>query len=181
MRMKITLLVMCLALTGCAIATPHYNLLTERDNPEIAVRIFDVRGAEGKHTVNSDFGTLFAQYLAADLQGAGYQAMVVNKDSDVAKLRYVVEGKFDQIEGGSRAMRFWVGMGTGAARMTISFKVMRIADNNVVGVITDTASALTNRSEETCFARILVKMANDFSEKIVLMIKTDEQVSPKTK
>lgn len=181
MKKGIVLLMTILTLAGCAVATPRYNLLTEKDNPEIAVRIFDTQGAEGKHEVNFDFGTLFAQYLAADLQSSGYRAMVVDKDADVTKLKYVVEGKFDQIEGGSRAMRFWVGMGTGAARMTISFKVMSVANNNVLGTVTDTASALTNRSEETCLSRILVKMADDFSGRVGSLIKADEQGNQKTK
>jgi hypothetical protein len=172
---KMVLIMMSLILAGCAAGTSRYNLLTEKDNPEIAVRIFDVRGAEGHHTDDSDFGTLFAQYLAGNLQSSGYKAMVVDKDMDVAKFKYVVDGKFSQIEGGNWALRFWIGCGAGAARMTVLVKLIRTADNIELGNVKDSVSALFIQGQKTSLLRIVDKLSKNISIQLSSLIQKDEK------
>lgn len=106
-------LAMGLVLGGCAGVgpLPRYTTLNENDAPEIAVRTFDARGAEGTYTEKTDLEKSFAQYLAGYLQDANYKAIVVDKDASVQNCKYLVEGKITQIEAGSAAARFWVGMG----------------------------------------------------------------------
>jgi hypothetical protein len=172
---KMILVMMGLVLAGCAVGAPKYNLLTEKDNPEIAVRIFDVRGAEGQHTDDSDFGTLFAQYLAGNLQSSGHKAMVVDKDMDVAKFKYVVDGRFSQIEGGNWALRFWVGCGAGAARMTVLVKLTRTTGNIEMGNVKDSVSALFIQGQKTSLLRIMDKLSKNISIELSSLIQKDEK------
>lgn len=170
-------LAMGLLLSGCAGvgALPRYTPLTENDVPEIAVRSFDATEAEGTYTEKTDFGTTFAKYLAGYLQNANYKAIVVDKSASVQNCKYVIEGKISQIEAGSAATRFWVGMGAGAARMTISLKLSRVADNKILRKSTDTASDLISTNENNALRRIQEQLARQFSDKIVARLQAADK------
>jgi hypothetical protein len=173
---KIVLFVLTVSciLSGCASLTPNYKPLAETDKPEIVVRPFTAKGAKGSHTVDSNFEVLFAQYLAGQLQAKQYKALVVDKNTDSRKYKYVVDGNISQIEAGSAAGRVWIGMGAGAARMTISFNLRRGADKKVLVTDTESNSDLISSDERTCFHRIQKDIAEHFATKIISRIEADK-------
>ena len=169
---KFSVLLLCVfCLNGCSTAIPPYHPLAETDKPEIAVCIFDTQGAEGGYKGNTDFGQMIAEFTAGLLQQSHYKAVVIPADSDTSNYTYVIKGKFSQIQPGSWAMRFWVGMGTGAARMTVLLKFMRVNDKMEIGSEKFSSSSLQSYGQETSLrlisATLAKKIAKKFTETIL--------------
>lgn len=98
----------------------------------IAVAEFTTDGATVKYNQPVDgFGLALAEEIAANLRKKGYTAEAFPRgrtpDGDI-----VVQGRYTLIDGGSRALRYWVGFGAGAAKTRAAGQVTR-RDGTEVG------------------------------------------------
>ncbi len=172
MKRSLFLLLCVCCVTGCATAIPAYKDLTQADNPEIAVLFFNTIHAEGEYKGGTDFGQVYAQNVAAYMQKLNYKAFATDKN-DVSTVRYIIEGSFSQIEPGSFAKRYWVGMGAGAARMTMSAKLIRVKDNYELGLHQESITSINAYKTEDILKRISAKLAQNLAREFSMRIQQD--------
>ena len=76
------------------------------------------------------FGITMAEQVAADLRERGHAAEAFRSGQEAAG-DLVVRGRYTLIDGDSRALRYWVGFGAGAAKVNVAGEVMDGAGNPV--------------------------------------------------
>jgi hypothetical protein len=97
----------------------------------VLVREFEMTGTkiENYDAATSGYGLEFAQALAKNLREKGFQADAVPHGAAVPKGVMTVQGKVLRIDGGSRALRYTVSFGAGAAEFGVQ--------GNVVGSVNE--------------------------------------------
>jgi len=129
---RVGLLVLVLLL-GCAAAATKVGPSSPVNALRVQVREFDLRGAYITDWVGSTdtYGFLVAERIARGLQERGVDAHATAMDAAV-----VAEGKVVTIDGGSRALRYWVSFGAGATRFAVDGRAVK-ADGRTLGEFAD--------------------------------------------
>lgn len=102
----------------------------------IAVLEFSSEGTVVKYNEPHDtFGLALAEAIADELRKRGHQATAVRRDA-APDADVLVRGRMTEIDGGSRALRYWVSFGAGAAKFGAEGDVVR-ADGTPVATFWD--------------------------------------------
>jgi hypothetical protein len=134
------LAVLCLGLlTSCG--APARQLAAPRPTGEqITVVEFDTAGALVHYDrADRDLGHRLAGEIADELVRRGLDAEAVSAGTPL-RGTIVVRGRVLDIDGGSRALRLWIGFGAGAARFVAEGTVAR-ADGTLVASFRDGRSS----------------------------------------
>jgi len=131
MKLRAPVIVAAVALfLGCGPSgptVPGANVQGQR----IAVVEFTTEDATVSYSEPVDaLGLQLASQVASKLREDGYNAEVFDADRDPDG-DVIVRGRFTLIDGGSRALRYWVGFGAGAAKVKVAGDVVR-ADGSPV-------------------------------------------------
>jgi hypothetical protein len=153
---------------GCRIGAPSYRPLYAEPSPEIAIRAFPSSAAAGNYAGNTDFGRLFAEYLAGALQERGVRALLIDSSAaDVSRGAYVSEGEITRLDAGSWSLRFWVGFGAGRAGLGARVTVRRTADRRKVFDETLETHSATWQGQEDILRRCAASLAKRFAARII--------------
>jgi len=97
----------------------------------LSVVEFDLEGATVTYNAPYEtFGLAVAEEIAAGLRKRGHQAEAVSAGGEV-KGSVVVTGRVKRIDAGSRATRYWVGFGAGAAKFGVEGSVKEAQSGEV--------------------------------------------------
>src|SRR5262245_51515404 len=108
LREGLGLLAVIVLLLGCGIHAPWYR--PTPGTPEVIVHPFGTSQARGDYTGPTDFGRLFAEYLAGALQEQGVRAVVEPADAPIPPgVAQVIDGELTRLDPGSWNLRFWIG------------------------------------------------------------------------
>jgi len=126
-------------IAGCAPAVKHLVPGSPLTGQKVEVQEFAVKGAAvSSYDAPTDtLGMEVAQKIAKSLREGGVDAGAIPVGGPpVAKI--IVEGQVTWIDGGSRALRYFFGLGfgAGAARFAVRGKVRR-ADGQVLGMFAE--------------------------------------------
>jgi hypothetical protein len=103
----------------------------------IQVQEFDMTAAQvsSYDEPTNTYGLEVAQKVAEALRGAGANAEAVPRGAPRGTAATVV-GQVTKIDGGSRALRYWIGFGAGATQFAVRGRVLR-ANGQVLGEFAD--------------------------------------------
>lgn len=159
-----------LIFAACGIGAPAYRPLESGQQAEIVVRKFHLAPPAG-YTGDTDFGGLFAEYLAGALQERGLQASVIAQDASVPPgARQLVEGEITVIDPGSWNLRFWVSMGAGRARFGARVRVVDIRSNQTIYEATLERQSGSFQGQENILRRCAAALAQSFAAQIPVTI-----------
>lgn len=126
-------------LLGCGPSGPSVQGPTVQGQ-RIAVAEFTTEGATVAYQEPVDaFGLQLASQVASELRNRGYTAEVFSASQE-PEGDVVVRGRFTLIDGGSRALRYWVGFGAGAAKLKVAGDVVRANGESVASFSTGRGS-----------------------------------------
>lgn len=137
---------------------------------KVQVREFDLRGAHITDWVGptDTYGALVAQKIAENLRERGVAAQATPQDAPLAG-DLVVEGKVNTIDGGSRALRYWVGFGAGAARFSVE-GTAKGSDGKLIGEFADerrSGFGIFGGDYETLLQNCAAAVGEDIAEMVV--------------
>ena len=89
----------------------------------ITVKEFTTEGAVIRSEGVETFGLVLAEEIASELRRRGYQAEAIPA-SATARSSVVVSGRLTRVDGGSRALRYFVSFGAGAAKFGAAGEVI---------------------------------------------------------
>jgi hypothetical protein len=116
---------------------------------------------------HATFGFSVAEQIASDLQHQGHTAESIPATATPAGA-VVVHGRITKIDGGSRALRYWIGFGAGAARFMVAGEVDR-ADGTRIGSFSAERSAgfgMWGGASEDMMVRCIRAVGKDVAEMI---------------
>jgi hypothetical protein len=118
-------------LVGCGAGRP-VTTGPQVTGQRIAVAEFQTDSATVRYNEPVDaFGLAMAEEIAGALRKKGYAAEAFPAGRE-PRGDVVVRGRYLLIDGGSRALRYWVGFGAGAAKMRVEGDVTR-SDGTAIG------------------------------------------------
>jgi len=98
---------------------------------QVAIVPFPVLGNfKGNHSI-PEYMKIFSDELGRGLRNAGIDLVLASDDAP-AGADVIIKGEFVDLTGGSRAARFWVGMGAGKAKCHVRVRAVRGADDAAV-------------------------------------------------
>jgi hypothetical protein len=143
---------------GCSTNRPLYSPPTV--TPET---VFVVPGAMSdafRYGGSTDFGSLFAEYLAGALQARGISAVSVPRGEDSATSAHsIVTCDLIEVDPGSWNLRFWIGFGAGRALIRARATLREASQESLVYDHEYRARSLTWQSQERILRRTLSKIA----------------------
>src|SRR5262249_27374411 len=148
-------LALLVALSGCP--TPRTGAPT---GTSISVQEFAVPNDAVVRRYSGSLQTIgmrYAQILAEQLSGLGYQPVVVPRDAPLTGEPNIT-GSIDAINGGNTAQRIIIGMGAGHSEFDV-YGTVRRADGSVVGEFTESRGANKGWSEEGAVENAMVRTA----------------------
>lgn len=153
-----TLAVAALAGAVCASAASAAPLdMFELNDParwncarRIAIRPFTLTGAFRGKRPQTDYMRQFAEELAAAIVGrAGIEAVFLDETGRSADADARIEGRWLKLSTGSRAMRFWVGFGAGAAWCSLEMSAISVHGNHpIFHIVHERGSAMGLAADE---------------------------------
>jgi Domain of unknown function (DUF4410) len=124
----------------------------------------------GGYTGPTDFGRLFAEYLAGALQAQGVRAVVVPADEPLPPdIAYVIDGELIHVDPGSWNLRFWIGFGAGRAAVAARTRITNVQTNTHLFDDTQNAHSATWQFQES----ILRRCAASLARRVVAKIRVD--------
>lgn len=134
-RLAISLLCAVFLLMGCAGPSGPKQTASSTfqvSEQEISVVEFGLEGARVTYNAPYEtFGLAVAEEIAAALRKRGHVAHAIPAGGEVTG-SIVVTGNVTRIDAGSRAQRYWVGFGAGAAKFGVEGGVKKADGNEVV-------------------------------------------------
>jgi hypothetical protein len=165
------LLALALACTasGCATNVPRYSASA------VALEtVFVVPGdvdAHPEYAGSSDFGVLFAEYLAGALQSHGISAFAVSRGATVPQsARFVLTGDILEMDSGSWNRRFWLGFGAGRASIRTRITLKDATRQVVSYTRIYKRGSITLHFEENIQRRILGRIAKSVATNLAARI-----------
>ena len=173
-RFKCAPLFLALALactaSGCATNVPLYSVSA------VALEtVFVVPGdvnAPPEYDGSSDFGVLFAEYLAGALQAHGISALAVSRAATVpASARFVLTGNILEMDSGSWNRRVWLGFGAGRASVRTRITLKDATRQAVSYARIYKRGSITLHFEENILRRILGRIAKSVATNVAARIR----------
>jgi hypothetical protein len=155
---------------GCSTNAPPYSAPVA--TPET---VFVVPGPVNDASLYdgpTDFGALFAEYLAGALQARGISALAVPRGGTYPQsARFVVTGHLIDVDPGSWNLRFWIGLGAGRALIQARTTLRDATQQSLAYDHTDRSRSLTWQSEENILRRALSKLARAAASDLVVHLR----------
>jgi len=180
MKKQIAVLIsLALFLAGCvSIAELPERINIQAPLPQdirsVVIQAMPMRPGTIKNVENlTDAPQLFARYVkdALALKRPGWQIKLADEESAMPDRDIIITTELLEIDGGSAALRFWIGLTTGATQSTIAVSVLDKTGNNLAtGKISERTicpvGACVESNEDTV-RRNLQSLARDVAEFIM--------------
>jgi len=165
----LALAIACTA-SGCATNVPRYSV-----SPVALETVFVVPGdvnAPLDYDGSSDFGVLFAEYLAGALQEHGISAFAVSRGVTVPQsARFVLTGNILEMDSGSWNRRVWLGFGAGRASVRTRITLKDATRQAVSYKRIYKRGSITLHFEENILRRILGRIAKSVATNVSARIR----------
>lgn len=126
--LRLSLPLLALLLSACTSAPPKYLPLTLDATPEVVVHPFSTKAAGSEYRGDTDYGVLFAKYLAGALQANGIRAQMMPEDTASRGERFTVEGELTKIHAGNPPPHAWSLFGTDDATVAAGYHMSDAKD-----------------------------------------------------
>jgi hypothetical protein len=169
-RYPVAALLMLALVAGCGPSVEKIAPTSPISGLKTQVAEFDMSSVRvSSYEVATDaFGLEVAQKVAQALHEGGVDADTSPRGAP-AMGKVMVEGQVTLIDGGSRALRYWVGFGAGATKFAVRGRV-RTADGKVLGEFSDerrSGFGMFGGDTETLMHRCVESVAYDVANMII--------------
>jgi hypothetical protein len=159
MLMKNCILVsLALSLVTCVPSIPKYSK-PQNTNIDVIVSRFNIIEDTKNYEGPIDFQLQFAENIAVLLQKKNINSIVVDSNTKTIDAKYKIEGVITEIDPGSFAQRFWVGLGS--AKFMAKAKLINLSNNQIIAEFKDSRTSRSGLHDDPILQKVCIELSKD--------------------